>query len=824
MSRLPIAALLVALLLAAPALAKDYAAKSSAYSILIPGQSGNLPADRNSTDQADMYDALTSELGNVSAGDLRRTFKPNVFGTRGQGPTRRERTPNSRVKILVDRWGVPHITAKRRGDVMYGVGWMIAKERHLLMEIARPLGRLSVLDPPGLSAFGLVTSLRQFTPSAQADQIVARQQGLLERSGKKGKQMIKDMKGYLRGVNAQYKKLDRNYKPWNMTDLIAVSGFIGSIFGRGGGDEARRSMFLDALRDRLGEPQGRQVWNDMRNFMDPETPVSVPKEARWGGIPQQNPGSVVLDDGSFQRVQYETEGGTPAAAQARPADPPKMSNALLVSRGRSTTGRPLFVAGPQLGTYYPALVYEVDIHGGGLDARGISTPGTGPYVFIGRNQDFAWSLTSANNDIVDTYVETLCDGSDTKYMYKGSCRDMTSVDAGVLQGNDSDVPDQRLRWRETVHGPVVGYATVEGQRVAVSQRRSTRGREILSMRMFHDLNTKQVKTAKGFLKTANQLEHTFNVFFADERDIAMFSTCRCPRRAPTVDPGLPTRGDGDHEWRGFVSGSGHPQQINPPRGAILNWNNKPSAGWGAADDEWGYGSIHRVELFDEPISRRRKHTLASVVGAMNEAATQDLRGELGLFAPIRVLDTAAAPSPRAARMLAILKDWRAKNSSRIDSDLDGNVDHPGAAILDAWWPKLGDAVLSPVLGDLVDRLAELNSRGGPPPGNGNAFGGGWISYIDKDLRTLLGREVRGRYNLRYCGAGDLAACASSLWASLEAAGAELEADQGSADPNTWRKSTAAERTKFAPGLIPKTIQFSNRPTFQQAISFRAGRK
>ena len=77
--------------------------------------------------------------------------------------------------------------------------------------------------------------------------------------------------------------------------------------------------------------------------------------------------------------------------------------------------------------------------------------------------------------------------------------------------------------------------------------------------------------------------------------------------------------------------------------------------------------------------------------------------------------------------------------------------------------------------------------------------------------------------MRFCGAGDLAACAASLWASLDAAGAELETDQGTADPNAWRKSTAGERTKFAPGLIDKTLQFSNRPTFQQAISFRGGR-
>ena len=821
MRRLPVAVLLPVLLLltlAAPALAKDYAARDSAYSILIPGQSGNLPPDANSTDQAAMYNALTPTLGDVSAGDLRDTFKPNRFGTRGQGPTELERTTNDRVRIVVDRWGVPHITARHRSDVFFGVGWMIAKDRHLLLELARPLGRLTILDPPGINAFGLVTSLRQFTPSAQADAIVARQRALLART-RKGRRMIKDIKAYLRGLNAQYNDVDREYAQWTMTDFLAVSGFIGSIFGRGGGNEWRRSMFYDALRDRLGDAVGTQVFNDLRQFRNPEHTTSLSRNASWAEVPLEAPGSVVLDDGSFEPITY------PGAAASASGPKPQMSNALLAAGRRSATGRPLFVAGPQLGTFYPALVYEVDLHGGGIDARGITTAGAGPYVFVGRNQDFAWSLTSANNDIVDTFVETLCDGSDTRYIYKGECRDMTSVDAGVLHASGAN-PEQRLQWNETVHGPVIGYATVDGVRVAVSQRRSTQGREILSTRLFNDLNTNKVKTAEQFLKAANQLEHTFNVAFADERHIAMFSTCRCPERAPGVDPGLPTRGDGDYDWRGFLGAGGHPRQIKR-NGLILNWNNKAAPGWGAADDEWQYGSINRVELFLEPMRRTRKHTLPSVVGAMNEAATQDARAELGLTAPIQVLDSAAAPNPRAAQMLAILKDWRAKGSHRIDSDGDGNVDHPGAAILEAFWPRLGDAVLSPVIGDLTDRLATLVSRGSAPPGTGNHSTPGWASYIDKDLRTILGASVEGPYSVRYCGNGDLGACATSLWNALDAAGAELEAAQG-ADPNAWRFSAATERTKFQPGLLPadwpnREIEFSNRPTFQQAISFRGGR-
>jgi hypothetical protein len=78
--------------------------------------------------------------------------------------------------------------------------------------------------------------------------------------------------------------------------------------------------------------------------------------------------------------------------------------------------------------------------------------------------------------------------------------------------------------------------------------------------------------------------------------------------------------------------------------------------------------------------------------------------------------------------------------------------------------------------------------------------------------------VEGKFANRYCGKGDFNACALSLWASLDAAGAELEAAQGP-DPGAWRGNAARERITFQPGLIPDTMRWSNRPTFQQVNSF-----
>jgi hypothetical protein len=167
-------------------------------------------------------------------------------------------------------------------------------------------------------------------------------------------------------------------------------------------------------------------------------------------------------------------------------------------------------------------------------------------------------------------------------------------------------------------------------------------------------------------------------------------------------------------------------------------------------------------------------------------------------------------------MLELLEDWNREGGSRLDRDLDGRIDHAGAAIMDAAWPRIADAVLSPVLGPLTERLAAIEPR------FSLTMTGSWLNYVHKDLRALLGRPVAGRLANRYCGAGDAAACRASLWTALEQAGAALASAQGP-DPAAWRADATAERIRFAPGILPNTMRGANRPTFQQIMSFRSHR-
>jgi hypothetical protein len=174
-------------------------------------------------------------------------------------------------------------------------------------------------------------------------------------------------------------------------------------------------------------------------------------------------------------------------------------------------------------------------------------------------------------------------------------------------------------------------------------------------------------------------------------------------------------------------------------------------------------------------------------------------------------------------MLNLLDQWRTAGSSRLDVDLDGDIDDPGAAIMDQAWPKIADAVMSPILGPLLGDLATLRSRDNPANNQGSSYGGGWYGYVDKDLRTLLGQPVAGGFRTRFCGKGNLAACRDSLWQALKAAGDELAAAQGTNRPVLWRKDATAERIRFLSPFLSTTMRWTNRPTFQQAISYSGHR-
>ena len=67
--------------------------------------------------------------------------------------------------------------------------------------------------------------------------------------------------------------------------------------------------------------------------------------------------------------------------------------------------------GPQVSYFAPQILMEEDIHGPGIDADGAAFPGVNLYVELGHGTDYAWSATSAGQNIIDTFAVPLCNPS-----------------------------------------------------------------------------------------------------------------------------------------------------------------------------------------------------------------------------------------------------------------------------------------------------------------------------------------------------------------------------------------------------------------------------
>jgi acyl-homoserine lactone acylase PvdQ len=377
----------------------------------------------------------------------------------------------------------------------------------------------------------------------------------------------------------------------------------------------------------------------------------------------------------------------------------------------------------------------------------------------------------------------------------------------------------------TVHGSVVGYATVDGKKVAIAERRSSYGKDILDQLYFRRLSNGQVHGPQSFFKAASKTPQTFNSFYMDDEDLAVYVSGKLPLRPRKVDPGLPTIGTGEFEWKGFLARGDHPQGKQPKGGTMVNWNNISAHGFGAADDQWGgNGSAARVDMLNRNLARLKKGgewTHASVTSAMNAGATQDVRAIDTVPLLAKLLEGSPAPNPQAQEMLDLLVAWRKNGGNRLDLTGDGKIDDPGAAVMDGSWDLIADAFMRPVIGPQLDELDSLFSRFDQPP---SGQYDGWYQYFERDVGELLGEPVKKPFQNGYCGGGKKGACRADVWEAIADAGVELTASQGTADPSAWRSDATAEEITFSPVNL-LTMAYTNRPSgIQQVISFDGHRK
>lgn len=878
--------------------------------ILPPGENGNAtlveilgnkafgthPA--HSDDQLGKYDALVAGQSSLTDDKLDSFFNDASFGVPG-GQVASTSSPRPDVTITRDKaTGVPHIKGTTRYGTEFGAGYAAGQDRLWLMDLFRHIGRGELTSFAGgaLANQGLEQEFWPQAPYTEAD-LQAQVDRIRTTNGPRGEQAMTDAQAYVDGINAYAKqskdgryfpgeyvltgKIDAitnigEIQPFKVTDLIALASVVGGLFGGGGGGEVQAALSLQAAQAKYGVAEGTKVWESFRERDDPEAALTVHDGTSfpYATKPANARGTAMPDAGTVvpEQLVYDRTGSavTKAKAEVRVPErlkplkgvfnngalpgfdigkPRGMSNALVVSGSHTASGNPVAVFGPQTGYFAPQLLMLQEIQGPGISARGASFAGVGMYVQLGRGQDYAWSATSAGQDITDTYTVELCQDA-AHYLYRGVCTPMEKLEKTnawkPTTADNTAAGSYRMQVWRTHYGIVTARAKVAGKQVAYTSLRSTYRHEadsIIGFQMFNDPT--YVKDAATFQQAAQHVDYAFNWFYADSRTAAYYNSGKNPVRNPAVDPSLPIAADRAYEWQGFdpayntadyTPPAQHPQSVG--QDYYISWNNKQAKDYTSAG--FGNGSVHRGNLLDDRVKALVAQggvTRAALTRAMAQAAVTDLRGEDVLPELLKVIRSAPVTDPQLATAVQRLEAWKADGTQRRETAQGSRAyTHPDAVrLMDAWWPLLIEAEFKPGLGDglysaLTSNLStdEAPSAGHGPTGAhaGSAFQYGWWSYADKDLRTVLGQPVQGPLARAYCGGGQLSACRDVLLATLGQAAAKTPAqvypgDAGCAAGNQWCADSIVQRPLG--GIAQNPVNWQNRPTYQQVVEFASHR-
>ncbi|MGW2899765.1 penicillin acylase family protein [Streptomyces sp. NPDC001212] len=853
--------------------------------ILLNQAFGTQPS--HAEDQLGPYANLATGYPALTDAKINSFFNDASFGVpSGQVASTEKPAGRGDVTIVRDKkTGVPHITGTTRYGTEFGAGYAAAQDRLWLMDVFRHVGRGQLTSFAGGAAAnqGLEQEFWRNAPYTEAD-LQAQIDRAVAGNGARGQQALADVNAYLDGINAYIDASDSGrYFPgeyvltghkdsitnagtiarFKVTDLVALGSVVGALFGSGGGGEVNNAVSLLAAQSKFGVEEGTRIWESFRERNDPEAVLTVHdgRSYPYATKPDDPRGRALPDAGSVAQeplVYGRTGSAATAAARGATSSAAKsaltsarrgMSNALVVGGEHTASGHPVAVFGPQTGYFAPQLLMLQEIQGPGISARGASFAGLSMYVELGRGQDYSWSATTSGQDIIDTYAVELCQ-DDFHYLYRGTCTAMDKVEQTnswkptVADGTAAGSYTMRV-WR-TKYGPVEYRATVGGKKVAYTTLRSSFLHEADSIIGFQMLNDPDfVKGPEDFQKAAQHINYTFNWFYADSRHTAYYNSGDNPVRANGVDAEFPVWAQPAYEWRNwdpsvntadYTPPSAHPASVD--QDYYVSWNNKQALDYSAAS--WGNGSVHRGDLLEDRVRKLVAAggvTRASLVKAMADAAVADLRAEDVLPNLLKVIDSAPVTDSTAAAAVGKLRTWLSAGARRTETSAGSRTYANAEAIriLDAWWPLLVKAEFEPGLGSGLYGAFTANlpvdespSAGHGPTGShaGSAFQYGWWSYVDKDIRAVLGEPVRGPLARTFCGGGSPNACRDTLIGTLkQAAGATAAQvypgdDQCSAG-DQWCADSIVQRVLG--GIKHGKISWQNRPTFQQVVEYTGHR-
>ena len=453
------------------------------------------------------------------------------------------------TQIVYDNFGVPHIYAKNGEDAYFALGYAHAQERLFQMEILRRLSRgelAEILGPKLISTDKKMRTLgfnRMAKMNAQA--VFNNQDGEMQRLAL----------SYLKGINTfieqdnlpiEFTMLGFKPRAFEPEDMYGNIGFMALGFSM--------AITTEPVMEYIAKQLGDEY-------------VKVFESDSISGKPQSKPFAV--SEIIAQHISKDLN--------AFPYDLPlpywEGSNAWLLSKDKTKSGKAIFANDTHIGYSQPAVWFEAYMEYPGFQLYGYYLAGV-PFAIMGHNDQKAWGLTIFPLDNMDLYSETINPSNPNQYQQGNEWLDFVNISEEIKVKDSASVKYEVMT---TLRGPIISTdfeqviqsSTEESTSLYWVPNHKQSGVIHATYLMGLSQNMAEFEKAMPYIDILG-----LNVMYADHKDnIAWWGTGLIPKRQANDNPKLYMDGASDtlpHEFYDFAK---NPRLINPTQGYIITANN-----------------------------------------------------------------------------------------------------------------------------------------------------------------------------------------------------------------------------------------------------------
>ena len=445
------------------------------------------------------------------------------------------------VRVVRDRWGVPHVEAQSVRDAFFTQGFCLGQDRSWQLELYRHMahGRAASLLNKGLLRIDRMNRTLGFGRDAARE---------WEEQSDEARMILQ---AYADGINAaiaagpppvEFGLLEHEMQPWSPVDSLAILKMVSANvhwatkIGNGEvasrlGIEALEALIPDVPADAaLIAPAGASWTNGAHAFADALADLEAEPGSRRGGL-----------DGS---------------------------NCWVIDGAHTASGKPLVVGDPHLAFSVPPQWYVMHMQCPEFTVAGPCSPGYPGPVYYGHNTQIGWTMTHAQGDRWDVYREQIArNGAGPEARWLDGTEPLQRRDEVIeIRGEESVT---QTVW-STRHGPIVhGDPETDDEVLAARFGLSEPCHDFNGMLTIFTADT--IHDARAGFRRYDSISGNF--CFADQQgDIGYQYTGRVPIRDAELTP---VGGwDGEHEWHGDIPADELPQDLNPADGVIITANNR----------------------------------------------------------------------------------------------------------------------------------------------------------------------------------------------------------------------------------------------------------